>query len=93
MLESALKPNAAWTIFGRAERVENNELLSAGGHHGPTFTVSKASLGAVRDWKLSDRVTFGLGGLYAVNFVPGGLKQAYGGDPNGAMGFVRLKLR
>ena len=93
VLESALRPNAAWTIFGRAERVENNELLSTGGHHGPTFTVSKASLGAIRDWRLSDHATFGLGGLYAVNFVPGGLETVYGGDPNGAMAFVRLKLQ
>jgi hypothetical protein len=93
VLESALKPNADWTIFGRAERVDNNELLSTGDHHGPTFTVSKASLGAIRDWRLSDHATFGLGGLYAVNFVPGGLEAAYGGDPNGAMAFVRLKLQ
>jgi hypothetical protein len=93
VLESALKPNADWTIFGRAERVDNNELLSTGDHHGPTFTVSKASLGAIRDWRLSDHATFGLGGLYAVNFVPGGLEAAYGGNPNGAMAFLRLKLQ
>ena len=46
VLESALKPNAAWTIFGRAERVDNDELTPAiGGHHGPVFTVGKVSLG------------------------------------------------
>ena len=91
-LESAVKPNAAWTIFARAERTENNELASDHGHHGPTHTVSKASIGAVRDFRLSDRVTFGVGGLYAVNSVPDALEAAYGGDPNGAMGFVRIKL-
>lgn len=92
ILESAAKPNAAWTVFARAERTQNNELTSVGGHHGPTYTVGKASIGAVRDWRLSERVSFGVGGLYAFNFVPDALEPAYGGDPNGAMAFVRLKL-
>jgi hypothetical protein len=46
----------------------------------------------VRDWRISEHVSFGVGGLYAINFVPGGLEPAYGGDPNGGMAFVRLKL-
>ena len=44
-LESAVKHNADWTIFGRAERVENDELTMVGGHHGPVYTVGKVSLG------------------------------------------------
>jgi len=94
VLESAVKPNPAWTIFGRAERVENDELTPAiAGRHGPTFTVGKISLGAIRDWAVSDHVSFGLGGLYAMNFVPAGLEAAYGSaEPTGAMAFVRLKL-
>jgi hypothetical protein len=94
VLESALKTDGNWTIFGRAERVENDELIPAvGGHHGPVFQVGKVSLGAIHDWPLSAHVTFGLGGLYAVNFVPGGLKAAYASEePSGAMGFFRLKL-
>lgn len=91
-LESALKPNEPWTIFARAERVENDELLP--GHHGPAFTVGKASVGAVRDWPIAEHLSFGVGGLYAVNFVPSELASAYGRDtPSGAMAFVRLKLR
>lgn len=93
VLESAVKPNPAWTIFGRAERVENDELTTVAGHRGPTFTIGKVSLGAIRDWAVSDHVSFGVGGLYAVNFVPSGLQAAYGAsDPSGAMAFVRLKL-
>ncbi len=95
VLESAIKPNAAWTIFSRAERVDNDELLPApaGAARGPAFTVGKVSLGAIRDWALSEHLLFGLGGLYALDFVPGGLKAAYGSaDPHGAMAFVRLKL-
>ena len=93
VLESALKPTAAWTIFSRAERVDNDELLAAGGHHGPAYTVGKISLGAIRDWALSRHVSFGLGALYAFNFVPSALDDAYGNDPRGGMAFVRLKLR
>ena len=93
VLESALKPNAAWTIFSRAERVENDELVPLGGHHGATYTVGKISLGAVRDWPLSEHLSFGLGGLYAFNFVPRALDADYGEDPRGVMAFVRLKLR
>ncbi|MFC3068332.1 hypothetical protein [Phenylobacterium soli] len=92
-LESAVRLNPAWTVFGRAERIDTDELVFTGGHHGPTFTVGKVSLGAVRDFPVSEHVSVGLGGLYAVNFVPGELKALYGrSEPGGAMGFVRLKL-
>lgn len=93
VLESAVRPNAAWTIFGRAERTETNELLSVGGHHGPVFKVAKVSAGAVRDWRIAPRTTIGLGGLYSRNFVPGGLEASYGGDPDGAMAFIRLRVQ
>jgi hypothetical protein len=92
VLESAVKPNPAWTVFARAERTDNNELVSLGGHHGPTYTVAKVSLGAIHDWKISEHLKFGLGGLYAVNLLPGALKPAYDDDPTGAMAFVRLKV-
>jgi hypothetical protein len=92
-LESAVKPGSAWTIFARAERVETDELTFAAGHHGPVFTVAKASLGAVRDWPLSEHLSVGLGGLYAFDFLPSGLDAAYGGDPHGGMVFTRLRLR
>jgi len=81
-----------WTLFGRAEYAENNELLSVGGHHGPIFKVGKASLGAVRDFQVADKVKFGVGGLVTANFVPAALEALYDGDPKGAMGFVRLKI-
>ncbi|WP_372782782.1 hypothetical protein [Phenylobacterium sp.] len=93
VLESAIKPNAAWTIFGRAERVENNELITAASGHGPAYTVGKVSLGAVRDWPLSDHLSLGLGALYAFDAVPSALDAAYGRDPRGGMIFTRLKLR
>ncbi len=91
LLESAagLGP---WTLFGRAERIETNELVSMNGHHGPVFDVGKVSAGLVRDFRIAPNVRFGIGGLYALNFVPDQLEALYEGDPDGAMAFVRLKI-
>jgi hypothetical protein len=92
VLESALR-QGAWTLFGRAERTDNDELGPlAPGHHGPAFTVGKASLGAVRDFRVAPHFALGLGGLASLNFVPRALKASYGGDAKGFMAFVRLKL-
>jgi len=93
-LESAVRFTGPWTVFGRLEQTQNNELAATADHHGPTYRVGKLSLGAVRDFAVTRHVSFGVGGLYAVNFVPDALEAAYGGDePKGAMAFVRLKLR
>ena len=81
-----------WTIFGRAELTENDELVFAGGHRGPRFTVGKVSLGAIRDFRLGEHVRLGIGGLYAMNFVPAPLEALYSGDPDGAMVFIRLRV-
>jgi hypothetical protein len=88
--EASLK-HGPWTIFGRGEMTENRELLEAE-EHGAAFSVGKVSLGAVHDFRLAEHLSLGLGGLFAVNFVPDGLRDQYGGrHPNGAMGFLRLK--
>ncbi|MDB5420862.1 MAG: hypothetical protein JWR59_809 [Brevundimonas sp.] len=93
LVETAVHPNDRWTVFARAERTETDELMpGVGGHHGEIFTVAKASLGAIRDWRLAEHVRFGVGGLYAINRVPAPLEAAYGGDPDGAMIFMRLKI-
>ena len=87
--EASLK-HRAWTLFGRGEMVENRELTS---WHGPSYRVGKVSLGAVRDFRIADHLSFGAGGLFAVNFVPDALAPLYEGhNPTAAMGFVRLKL-
>lgn len=93
LLESAVHPNDRWTVFARAERIETDELVpGVGGGHGPLYTVGKASVGVVRDWRIAEHVRFGLGGLYAMNRVPTALEPIYGGDPDGAMIFMRLKI-
>ncbi|THD58528.1 hypothetical protein [Phenylobacterium sp.] len=93
VLESAVKPNADWTIFARAEEEDNNELIPDLGDRGPVFSVGKVSIGAIRDFAVAEHLLLGLGALYAFDFVPGALSDAYGDDPHGVMGFVRLKLR
>jgi hypothetical protein len=89
VLESAVA-KSLWTAFGRAERIESDELT--GGHHGPAFTVGKVSLGGIRDFAASPHVKLGIGALWAFDFVPSALDAAYGRSPSGAMGFIRLKL-
>ena len=90
-LESAVNLND-WTLFGRAEFAEQNELLFVGGRHGPTFEIGKVSLGLLRDFSVADHVRVGIGGLYALNFVPPQLDALYDGDPSGAMLLVRFKI-
>ena len=91
--EASVK-HRGWTAFARGEITENRELfVEEGEHHGEPHTVGKVSIGAVRDFRIADHLSLGAGGLVAVNFVPGDLRQAYGGsNPVGAMAFVRLKL-
>ncbi len=89
--EASLK-HLGWTLFGRGELTENRELVDTI-EHGPAYRVGKVSLGAVRDLKIGDHLSLGVGGLLAVNFVPHALAPLYGGNnPTGAMGFLRLRL-
>lgn len=54
--------------------------------------MAKTSLGAIRDFRIRENVTFGVGALYSHNFLPDDLEPAYDGDPDGAMAFVRLRI-
>ena len=90
-LEASLK-HRGWTLFGRGELAENRELTE-GDVHGPAYQVGKVSLGTVRDFSIADHLSLGIGGLFAVNFVPNGLAPFYGErHPTGTMGFLRLKV-
>ncbi len=90
--EATLKPDQRWTIFGRAEQVDNTELLNTPGTRGRPFTVGKASIGGIRDFALRPHLKFGLGALVSYNFVGRDLSAVYGGDRTGTMGFLRLKV-
>jgi len=85
LLESAFKPDGRWTVFGRAEWVQENEL--APGVH----PVGKVSLGAIRDVAVARHVKVGVGALVSGYALPQALKAAYGAPVSG-MGFLRLKI-
>ena len=91
--EASLK-RGGWTLFGRGEITENRELVDDHDEeHSHAFRVGKISAGAIRDFRIAEHLSIGAGGLVAVNFVPDELEPLYGGgNPLGAMGFVRLKV-
>jgi hypothetical protein len=89
--EGSVRHNG-WTVFGRGEITENRELLGLS-DHGTAYRVGKASLGAVRDFRIAEHLSLGAGGLVSVNFVPDSIAPLYGGNnPLGAMAFLRLKV-
>lgn len=87
LAEAAWRPNEAWTVFTRAERVETGELLA-----GPPRAVARFSLGAIRDWRVHEHALIGVGALVERHVAPDALAPSYDGDQNGAMAFVRLKI-
>jgi hypothetical protein len=86
LFEGAIQPDQRWTVFTRAEQVEQDELA---GHHGGVATVRKLSVGAIYDVPLSDNVKLGFGGLASAFDAPSALGYD---DPAGGMAFVRLKI-
>jgi hypothetical protein len=66
--------------------------LTAEDHHGGAYKVAKLSVGAIHDWRVSEHVKLGLGGLYTQSSVPSALKAEYGERPNGTTIWLRLKV-
>jgi hypothetical protein len=89
LLETAAIFQKKYTVFARAERVQENELLDV--EPAPIFTVNKLTVGGIYDFFRTDHAKFGVGGLVSFYGVPDGLKPFYG-DPRSAMAFVRLKI-
>ncbi len=88
-LEAAWVPAADWQLFARAEWIETHEL---GEDHHDIHEVAKLSVGALREFRLTERLRLGLGALYTVNDVDAALAPSYGGShPNGAMAFVQFR--
>ena len=93
VLESAVHPDSRWTLYGRAEMVDNDELLATGvSHSGQPHTVGKVELGAIRDFRIAGHRKSGIGAQAARSFVDRDLSASYGGDRWSGMGFVRLKI-
>jgi len=89
------------TLFGRAERLENDELFGHG-HEGEVpgdhpdkaevFTVGKLSLGYIYDAFLGESWRGGIGLLGSLAVVPDDLKEEYGDNPVSWMAFLRVKI-
>jgi hypothetical protein len=86
------------TLFARAERVQNDELLERGeivtgfAAPQPVFTVNKVTLGGIYDFVRVQNMKFGLGALASRYGIPDALKPEYG-DPTSYMIFARLKIQ
>lgn len=102
LLESTVQAGRH-TVFGRAERQENDELfghgddddsheLKAGDHEAGVFEIGKASLGYIYDFFQRESWRVGVGGLGTVFQVPDGLKEEYGDSPTSWMAFLRVRL-
>jgi hypothetical protein len=99
LLESELIFSRTYTLFMRAERVAEDELLEnvteampEAAARMPVFTVNKLSIGGIYDMPLDEHLKFGIGGLVSKYSLPSALKPFYGSDPTSFMVFLRLKL-
>ena len=93
LLESAMHVRDDWTVFGRFEKVENNELFQEGEpQHGQVFNIRKLSLGFVHDFAQLGKVKLGAGALVSKFGKPTALDSVYGSSPTSYMLFFRAKL-
>jgi hypothetical protein len=81
------------SLFGRAELVENDELL---GHddprHGTVYTVGRATLGYAYRVPLGGALRLALGGSASIHRVPEALQPDYGRTPLAFTLFAKLSL-
>jgi hypothetical protein len=98
LAESELIFKNGITLFTRAERVQNDELLERDemvmgpATLQPVYTVSKVSVGGIYDFVHTQNIKLGLGALVSRYGIPDALKSDYG-DPTSYMIFARLKIQ
>ena len=93
LLETALELTRADTLFGRAERVNNDELFpEADPRHGDVARVGKITLGMVHDFASTGPVKWGIGALASAYRIPGALQSSYGAHPRSFMVFLQGRL-
>ena len=93
LLESTLEVHEKHTVFGRVERVANDELL---GHHDPrageVFNVGKVSVGYIYDFARTGPIRWGVGALASAYDIPAALRGDYGSHPTSYMAFVQARF-
>jgi len=94
LFESALLFQKTYTLFARAERVDENELFrDVLGFDNRVFTVNKITVGGIYDFPVHDHMKFGLGGLVSMYSLPSEIKPFYGHDAISYMLFARIKMQ
>jgi len=93
LLESTLDLSDRHTVFGRLERVNNDELFVEGDPlHGKAFQVDKLSLGYIHDFAKTGPVHWGVGALASAYRMPSELEPGYGRRPHSYMIFLQARL-
>jgi hypothetical protein len=93
LVESAANVRRTHTVFARAERVEKDELfLDPDPLADSAFTVTKASVGYIYDYRTWRGIQLGIGALGSTYFLPSGLDPSYGDSPLSALLFARARL-
>jgi hypothetical protein len=91
LLESTVQSGTT-TGFARFEWARKDELFPPPDvRHSQPFGVGKLSVGLLRDGRLGDRVTLGVGAGAGAHFVPEGLRDEYGRRPLSYTLFTRLR--
>lgn len=89
--DTECKPADGWTVFAHSGFEQDNALSSPGVlNPAATRQAGTVSFGAVHDWKVLNRLSFGAGGLYAFQLAPNLPSAAPISDARGAVAFVRL---
>ena len=95
LLESELVLHGLNTVFGRVERVDEDELFDLDSNsplQGRVFVVNKLSVGYIRDVRVAAHVKLGVGGLVSRYSYPATLDRVYSNSPTSLMLFLRVKL-
>lgn len=94
LLDSAVQLGR-WTVFGRAENVDKDELFGDEDRGDPlagrVFNVSKLSLGGYHSAPIG-KVALDLGGLVSKYDLPRDIQPRYGSNPTSFMLFARLRI-
>lgn len=93
MLESAVNLRKTHNFFGRAERVQEDELFFSPSPLADTvFTVNKLSLGYLYEFAVWRNAKPGLGALVSTYALPSAIQPSYGARPFSYMVFGRISL-
>jgi len=94
LLESEWRASPQSILFGRAERVDNNDLFKQDERaYGQTARIGKFSVGAIHDINVGQSATIGVGVLASRYAMPAGLAGIYGAHPRFYMVFIQARFK